>query len=172
MNGSENKHTPANVCEDCKAVVPEGKAGCLKIFEAVLVRDYSDFRYAKNHRLTVDVYSLQHPDAYMRSGKSFAAHLTGMCSALEYREDSLAINQAVQRWLNGPRTIDKPMQLPQGRGVLTIMYIHGAADAEEHNRRVQEWARAVWDSWSEYHALARKWIGEASHYAKMKATED
>ena len=161
MKTSETKNPPNDICEDCGAVVAEGKTGCQRIFEEVLVKDYSDYRYARLHRLTVDTYCLQHPDSYMRSGKSFAAHLTGMCSALEY-EDSLTINQAVQRWLNGARAIDKPAQLPERHGDLTITYIHSAANAEEHNKRVQEWARSVWGAWSEYHNLARQWISEAT----------
>ena len=74
----------SDVCEDCGAVVLEGKAGCQKLFEAVVARELGDYRYGKTHRLTVDAYSLQHPEPYMRSGKSFAAHLTGVCAALEY----------------------------------------------------------------------------------------
>lgn len=139
----------------------EGRVGCQRMFEEVLVKDYSDYRYAKTHRLKVDAYSLQHPDSYMRSGKSFAAHLTGMCAALEY-EDSFAVNQAVQKWLNGARTIDKPAPLPEHRGDLTILYIHGAADPAEHHKRVREWAHSVWRAWSEYHDLARRWISEAT----------
>jgi hypothetical protein len=54
------------------------KDKCKEIFEAILLKEFSDFRYAKVHRLTVDTYSLQHPDDYMISAKSFAAHLTGM----------------------------------------------------------------------------------------------
>src|SRR5262249_16391265 len=131
------------------------------IFEEVLVREYSDYRYARNHRLTVDAYSLQHPDEYMRSGKSFAAHLTGICSALEY-EDSSAINQAVQKWLNGAEQIEKPTRIPEQRGDVKITYVYNAISAEEHNQRVREWARAAWAAWSEYHDLAREWIREAT----------
>src|SRR5262245_1929410 len=69
-------HTP-DVCEDCGAIVAEGRAGCLKLFEEILAREFSDFHYGRAHRLTVDAYALQHPDRYMRSGKSFAAHLNG-----------------------------------------------------------------------------------------------
>src|ERR1700753_3154473 len=96
-----------NVCEDCGAVVAEGKAGCLKMFEEILAREFSDYRYGRFHRLTVDAYSLQHPDEYMRSGKSFAAHLTGLCAALE-GEDAFSTNQAVQKWLSTNPQIEKP----------------------------------------------------------------
>lgn len=161
MSTSENKKTSDKVCQDCGAVVTQGKVGCLKMFEEILAKEFSDYRYGKIHRLTVDAYALQHPDAYMRSGKSFAAHLTGMCAALEY-EDTVALNQAVQKWLSKNPKIDKPAQLPKDRGKLTIAYIHSACDADEHTRRVREWAQDVWDAWSEHHNLARQLIREAT----------
>ena len=161
MNTSGNKHASDNTCEDCGAEVARGKAGCLQIFEEILAREFSDYRYGKIHRLTVDAYSLQHPEAYMRSGKSFAAHLTGMCAALEY-EDTPALNRAVQKWLSGNPKIDKPAHPPDQRGNLTITYIHSAADADEHTQRVREWARDVWSAWSEHHDLARGLIKKAT----------
>ena len=158
---SEEKDISDDVCADCGAVVAQGKAGCLKLFEEILAREFSDYRYGKLHRLTVDAYSLQHPDAYMRSGKSFAAHLTGLCAAFEY-EDTLAVNQEVQQWLSTNPKVEKPAQLPEQRGDLTITYLHSAGDAGEHIQRVREWARNIWGAWSEHHALARQLIGEAT----------
>jgi hypothetical protein len=160
MNASKNKNT-ADVCESCGAVAAQGKAGCLKLFEEVLAREFSDYRYGKIHRLTVDAYSLQHPDEYMRSGKSFAAHLTGMCAALEY-QDALTLNQVVQKWLSTNPDIAKPAQLPEQRGDLTIAYIHSASDADEHVKRVREWAQDTWSAWSEHHELARQLISVAT----------
>jgi hypothetical protein len=160
MNASENKNRPDDACEDCGAAVAGGKAGCLKLFEEILAREFSDYRYGRIHRLTVDSYSLQHPDKYMRSGKSFAAHLTGMCAALEY-EDAPALNQLVQKWLSTNPQIVKPVQLPAQRGNLTIAYVHSASDADEHIKRVREWAQDVWEEWAEHHDLARQLISEA-----------
>ena len=160
MATSEIKNPQNDICEDCGAAVSEGRIGCQKMFDEVIAREFSDYRYGRTHRLTVDAYSLQHSEQYMRSGKSFAAHLTGMCSAFEY-EDSLETNRIVQKWLSGNPVISKPARLPEQRGDLTIMYIHSAADAEEHNERVQEWAHSIWDAWSEYHSLARQLIGKA-----------
>jgi len=165
MPVSENDNTPNGVCEDCGAAVDEGRAGCLKIFEEILAREFSDYRYGRIHRLTVDAYSLQHPDKYMRSGKSFAAHLTGMCAALE-AEDALSTNQAVQQWLSTNPRVEKPAHLPERRGDLNITYVHGAADADEHISRVREWARDVWAAWSEHHGLARRLIDEATSQTK------
>lgn len=167
MASSQIESRPDDVCEDCGAAVPEGKAGCQRMFEEVIAREFSDYRYGRIHRLTVDAYCLQHPEPYMRSGKSFAAHLTGVCAALE-REDSFEINRVVQQWLSGNPAIDKPARLPEDRGELTIVHIHSAANAEEHNQRVREWANSVWVAWSAYHDLARELIGEATARAKKR----
>lgn len=155
----------SGVCEDCGAVVSEGRAGCLKIFEEIIEREFSDYRYGRDHRLTVDAYALQHPDKYMRSGKSFAAHLTGMRAALE-DEDAPALNRLVQKWLSTNPRIDKPARIPERRGSLTVMYVRAAADADEHVKRVREWARDVWGAWADHHALARRLIDEATSRIK------
>ena len=160
MSRPENIDTSDDACEDCGAVVAEGRAGCLQLFQEILAREFSDYRYARIHRLTVDAYSLQHPDKYMHSGKSFAAHLTGMCAAIE-REDVSSINQVIQKWLSTNPQIEKPAHIPERRGDLTITYIHSAADADEHIERVREWAREVWTAWAEHDDLARRLIAEA-----------
>ena len=158
---SPSQGETTDVCEDCGAAVAGGRDGCLKLFEEVIAREFSDYRYGRTHRLTVDAYSLQHPDRYMRSGKSFAAHLTGMCAALE-REDTQALNRAVQKWLSTNPQIEKPSHLPGRRGALNITYFHGAPDADAHVKRVGEWSRDVWGAWAEHHALAESLIDEAT----------
>jgi hypothetical protein len=162
MRVSENPAASSTACKECGAAVPGGEAGCQKLFDEVLEREFGDFRNARVHRLTVDAYSLQHPRKYMRSGKSFAAHLSGMCAALEGGE-TRAVNQAVQRWLNGPKVLERPADpRPLERGGLTIVHAHGAADGEEHVKRVREWAQSTWDAWKAHHALAREWIDQAT----------
>ncbi len=157
----ENKNTPVGVCEDCGAIVAEGGARCLKLFEEIIAKEFGDYRYGKIHRLTVDAYSLQHPDKYMRSGKSFAAHLTGVYVALQLKDPS-GVNRAVQKWLGTNPKIVKPDALPKQKENITITFIHNAVDAGEHERRVREWARAVWSAWSEHHALAKHLTDEAT----------
>lgn len=160
MTASANENTPDSICEDCGAAATQGKAGCRQMFEEILAKEFSDYRYGKIHRLTVDAYALQHPDEYMRSGKSFAAHLTGMCAALEH-EDTLDLNRTVQKWLSSNPKIEKPAQLPEHRGDLTIAYVHTAADADEHVNCVRDWARDIWGAWAEHHDLARALITRA-----------
>jgi hypothetical protein len=153
---------PDSMCPACGAVVPGGRAGCQKLFDDVITREFGNYQYAREHRLTVDAYSLQHPDKYMRSAKSYAAHLTGMYAALE-NDATATINRAVQRWLNGPKDLGRPDHPPPTRrGTLTITHVHEADDPDEHVRRVREWAESIWDAWRGYHNLAKQWVAEAT----------
>ena len=149
-----------SLCPECGASV-EGRAACQTLFDEVLAREFGDFRYGRLHRLTVDSYALQHPSEYMKSAKSYAAHLTGMCAALE-DDAARETNRAVQQWLGGSKIMERPSQpAPCQRGTLTIVHLHVAIDPEDHLRRVREWARTAWEAWHDYHDLARQWIREA-----------
>ena len=134
------------------------KDKCKEIFEAILLKEFSDFRYAKVHRLTVDAYSLQHPDEYMISAKSFAAHLTGMSCAMEYGNDPKLL-RLLQKWLNGKKQLIKPKKL-EYFGRLTISHVDKAEHGAEHVESVWEWAHDVWDTYHVYHDLAKNWIEE------------
>jgi hypothetical protein len=150
------------ICPGCGAAVAGGGAGCQTLFDEVLAREFSDYRFGRLHRLTVDAYSLQHPAEYMRSGKSYVAHLTGMCAAMEM-EDATAVNGTVQQWLNGTRSVERLDEPPPGeRGSLTVLHVHTASTPDQHLTRVQEWARSTWDAWENYHDRARQWIARAS----------
>lgn len=135
---------------------------CRRQFEEILAKEFSDYRYARVHRLTVDTYSLQHPDPYMISAKSFAAHLTGMCCAMEHESDRDLL-RALQQWLNGKREAlakPEPVEKP---GELTIAHVLDAADVGEHERLVREWAEDVWEAYAVHHQLARDWIETAKN---------
>jgi uncharacterized protein DUF5946 len=152
----------ATSCPECGAAVPGGREACQRLFDEVLAREFGDYRYARIHRLTVDVYALQHPAEYMRSAKSYAAHLTAIYAALE-GDRAAETNRAVQQWLNGPKVFSRPGDpAPRQRGVLTILHVHGAVDPEDHVRRVREWALSTWEAWRGYHHVARQWVEHAT----------
>jgi hypothetical protein len=158
--GEMSQRDALSSCESCGAAAA-GLAACRSLFDELLAREFGDYRYARLHRLMVDTYALQHPEEYMRSAKSFAAHLTGMCAAME-TEDAAAINRTVQQWLNGPRQIERPADVPAGqRGAVTITYVHDTSEPDEYLQRIQEWARSTWSAWASHHALARGWIALA-----------
>jgi hypothetical protein len=138
----------------------ESEAECKRHFEVILAKEFSDFRYMSIHRLTVDAYSLQHPDPYMLSAKSFAAHLTGMCCFMECGGNRDLL-RTLQQWLGGRREdLEKP-ELLKDLGELTIAHVIEATDGAGHERRVEEWAADIWRAYAVYHDLARDWIETA-----------
>jgi len=147
-------------CPECGAAVG-GSTGCAAAFEELGLRRFSDLRYAKWNRLMVDAYSLQHPAEYMRSAKSFAAHLTGTAAALERPDQSGFVNEAVVRWLSTNPILVRPAEPAAGRrGAVTIADVLSAADPAV---AIPEWARSAWQAWSGLHAIAREWIAIATH---------
>jgi Family of unknown function (DUF5946) len=160
---SESVNGPSSDTARCGACGAPLRAfgDCRAVFDELLAREFGDYRYARLHRLTVDTYALQHPEQFMRSAKSFAAHLTGMCAALE-TEEAAAINRSVQQWLNGVKSLERPLDVPPGkRGTVTVVYAHEAAEPAEYLKRVQEWARSAWAAWASHHDIARRWIALA-----------
>ena len=152
----------ATHCPDCGGEMPGGREACQRVFDEVLAREFGDFRYGRIHRLTVDVYALQHPAEYMRSAKSYAAHLTGAYAALE-AGGAIETNRAVQQWLNGPKSLTRPGEpAPRQRGSLTVLHVHAAVDPDDHIRRVREWALSTWLAWHDYHHVARQWVEQAT----------
>lgn len=98
----------------------------------------------------------------MRSGECFVDRLTGMYAALR-TEKVTELLPVLQRWLDGPKELERPGPPPPGqRGDLTIVDLHEAADPEEHRQRTFEWARSVWEAWSDYHYFARQWVDQAT----------
>lgn len=135
-----------------------GREQCQQLFEDLGLRAFSDSRYAATRRLAVDCYACQH-DRYILSGRSLAAHLTGLAVAIEHGGDQ-HVNERVQAWLSRTRHIEKPA-VPSERGEVTIADVADAAPAE-YAAVVRRWAASVWDAWCAHHSLAREWIRMAT----------
>ena len=108
-------------------------------------------------RLAVDCYACQH-DRYILSGRSLAAHLTGLAVAIEHG-GAEQVNERVQSWLSRTRHVEKPA-VPRERGRITVADVAGAAP-EEYAGAVRRWADSVWAAWHPHHALAREWIASS-----------
>jgi uncharacterized protein DUF5946 len=141
-------------CEGCGLVVDGGTEGCQSLFDELRSRELVTSTY-QAQRMTVDTYCVQHPDRYCVSAKSLAAHLTGLCWALEYSGYPSGL-KALQRWLNGPARIEKPA-LPPFRGALTIADVGDTPDPEA----IRRWARSTWEAYAPLHPIARQWVDEA-----------
>ena len=115
--------------------------------------------------MTVDTYSLQHPDRYCISAKSLAAHLTGLCWLLELAGNRAVGSESLRRWLDGQPRMEKPA-VPSFRGRLTVADVRDAADPDAYARAVEAWARSTWEAYASLHSLAHHWIEQASSFRK------
>ncbi|HVH57515.1 MAG TPA: DUF5946 family protein [Vicinamibacterales bacterium] len=141
-------------CPDCGAPLG-GRAGCDAAFQELGARAYENPGFAYRRRAIVDAYCLQHP-AYILSLKSFAAHLCGLCAAMERQGDPRA-DRAIWSNLRVPPGSEKPA-LPTDRGRLTVLDVYRSSTVEEFRAAADEWVSAVWSAWKEHHHLARTWL--------------
>jgi hypothetical protein len=150
----------SDICDGCGLEVAGGTAGCQAIADELWAREFSNVAYFGVHRMSVDVYSLQHPDRYCASTKSLAAHLTGLCWLIEHGGSRATGNEALRRWLDGDAGLVKP-PVPEFRGALTIAEVRAAADPIAYREAVERWGRSTWDAYAPLHAQAREWIRRA-----------
>lgn len=141
-------------CEDCGAPFG-GRTGCDSAFHELGTRAYADMAFAYRRRAVVDAYCLQHP-AYILSLKSLAAHLCGLCAAVE-RPSNERATRAVWSELRIPPDARKP-DAPAVRGTLTVATVYHAATPEAFRAAADAWIEDVWTAWSAHHALARAWL--------------
>lgn len=148
-------------CPSCGAVGVGGLAGCRALFDKLTEPQFSDRELGPALRLMVDAYSLQHPEEFMRSSKSAAAHLSAMCWSME-RGRSSRLPAPLKAWVDGPRTYPCVPPPPSGaRGALSLLALVGATDAVDHDRRALAWAESAWEAWSAHWPQARDWVREA-----------
>lgn len=148
-------------CSGCGLVVPGGVDGCQSLFDDESARQYSDSRFAARRRMVVDAYCLQHAERYCASAISLAAHLTGLCIAMEHRGREEQLNAAIQRWLSRRPEVVKP-PIPAKRGPLTIAAVRSATDLIDHRAAVDGWARGTWDAYAALHPVARAWVARVT----------
>jgi hypothetical protein len=143
-------------CPYCGAPAGGGYPACQAVMHELTARQYElGLRY-KYHRAFVDCYTLQHPEIYCVSAKSYAAHLTGLCCYLEM-EGQQEVQAAVQRWLSGSPDLVKP-PVPDARGALTVLHLLPAQDVASFIDQLDEWARAIWQAYAELQGTARQTI--------------
>jgi hypothetical protein len=152
------------VCPECGLRTTNGAATCTALWNQLLGRDYAQpALFGRFHRMAVDAYCLQHAP-YVESAKSLAAHLCGMCIALEHGNDSEMLRR-LQQWLSGNPKFTKP-SLPLFRGSVTIGDIYSINDPAEFGRAVETWARSAWDAYRALQPTAREWLALSTRGAK------
>ena len=147
-------------CTGCGLAIAGGTQGCQALFSDFRIREARELaRDYRSTRLAVDVYCLQHPDRYCVSAKSLAAHLTGVCWAME-RDGSEGGLRILQQWLNSPGSLVKP-PLPAARGSLTISTVAASKTPDDYVVRLKRWADSTWAAYAALHDIARGWVDTA-----------
>ncbi len=143
--------TSSPQCPSCRGAIPGGLEGCRALWHELF---YSGVVGGP----AFDAYCMQHLDEYCASAKSYAAHLTRLCCGVEHDGDP-HVYAAIQKWLNGPRQLEKPPILPFW-GAMTIADVWEASPAARAGV-TQAWIASVWAAYASQHDLARAWIQDA-----------
>jgi Family of unknown function (DUF5946) len=151
-------------CPSCRAPLG-GRAGCQLAFDALSAQAWTSPARGAVHNLVVDTYGMQHPEEYCRSGKSYAAHLTGLCHAME-GETNPEQYWAIPRWLDGRVTVQRPADIAF-RGHVTIAAVCNLSELE-YQAGARWWAADVWAAYSAHHTLAREWLRAAMAHSMRR----
>jgi hypothetical protein len=148
------------ICADCGLRTGPGEPNCADLRDALLARDFErPALYWKFHRMAIDAYCVQH-SAYVESAKSLAAHLCGLCVALEHANHAATL-KGIQQWLSTNPKLQKP-ELPTFRGSVTIADVGGIEDPVEYGRAVEAWARSAWEEYRDLQPIAREWLARSA----------
>ena len=143
-------------CPECGMRSGLGEPNCATLWNLLLARDFEQsVLYGKHHRLAVDTYCMQH-SSYVESAKSLAAHLCGLCVALEQNNNTNKLKR-LQLWLSTNPKVPKP-ELPPFRGTVTIADVSGIDDPVNYGRAVESWARSAWEAYKKFQPIAREWL--------------
>jgi Family of unknown function (DUF5946) len=149
-------------CSECGLSVDAGQPRCEELRDILLARDFQQpVLFWQYHRLAIDAYCVQH-SSYVKSAKSLAAHLCGLCIYFDHQNDAAAM-RTLQRWLSTNPQINKP-ELPAKRGQLTITHVSGIEDSVSYGCAVEQWARSAWDAYENLHVTAREWLKLSSRH--------
>jgi hypothetical protein len=136
---------------------------CWDLYTEVLETEYSNaFLFGQVHQMTVDSYAVQHAGG-PHPDKSLDVHLFGLYLGLVKGIRSPYIPPLLQR-LVAAIEVWPHYEPPTERALITIFDVAFCDSTEDHIRVVKDWAQAVWESWSKYHAEVGRLI---SNHLKM-----
>jgi hypothetical protein len=131
---------------------------CWALYGELIAREYGELRYPPSHRLTVDVYAVQHPGTgEPRAIKSVAIHLIALCLVLERGVATVTVRELMRRVLDREPEFTW-LEPPQRGGSVTVRDVLASRDLAEHAANVERWARDVWEAWSPHHDTVHRWL--------------
>jgi hypothetical protein len=156
-------------CPDCDAATTDldgpvhaylsAPAGCWRVYNDVLAKEYGDREYRKVHRLTVDTYAAQHATGDdPRQVQSVTIHLLALHLNLEKGQPEEKIRKTMDFVIKRNKETFCKLQRPSFVGIMNIVDVAGARDAAQHQLLVSAWAHQVWMAWVPVHELIRSLV--------------
>jgi hypothetical protein len=137
------------LCASCGAPLPASKR-CRDLFDELSAYTLTRAGGVFIHQHAVDAYAAQHA-AENPKPIATAAGLIGLYLLAEKGWDGRRVQRAHMEL--GNRMKEWPaLPPPDGRAALGVADVLAAPEGIERDRRIEEWARAVWASWSREHA--------------------
>lgn len=109
--------------------------GCWGTYNELLAKEYSDYARMPLHRVTMDVYAVQHPGVNVPAAKrSVALHLSRLCLLLEGGWPIDKANDAM-RIISAQKNLCEWLEPPSMLGTLSVLDVLGAVSIEERLMR-------------------------------------
>ena len=135
--------------------------GCYEMFNEVLNKEYSGYKYFKAHHYTVDSYAVQHPGdiSNQKAINSVGIHLVSLYFLFEKKYDITKSAQVKMEFaqFNKENTVIQPIERPEKFKGLTVFDIWDNEDPDKHFELCKKWAEDSWKSWGNYHETIEKW---------------
>jgi len=133
-----------------------GRAGCQAAFDRMSAQSYTSPARGAMHNMLVDVYTVQHPEEYGISAKSYIRHLFALGVLLEFPGDARLYWATPQN--GNPVPVPPKPALLTSRGTLTIEHVLDAVDDAKYAQLLREWAADVWRAYAPQHDVYRKYL--------------
>ena len=135
--------------------------GCWAAFGEIIAKEFQDYRYGSLHRMTVDAYMLQHPGIEdPRTIQSVHVHLIALALFFDRGMQNDKVTHVLGRYSEKNKPDFYWLEPPVQRGDITVLDVVKAHTPEEHLQLVQDWARSVYEAWSDYHDVIFGWIDQ------------
>jgi hypothetical protein len=126
--------------------------GCWNLYGQILAKEYCEYNYPETiHRLTVDTYSVQHPGQPCRQAiQSVNIHLISLYLVLIKNFNGKMATKTIGDILSKKPKFEW-LEPPVPNGTKTVIDVLYAANIEEHEEKVMEWSKDVFNAWSKKH---------------------
>ncbi len=159
MTIDNQKALEEEICTYCGAIIKKvdgpvheylkSSLGCWSNYCRVLEKEYSDQKYMKVHRLTVDTYACQHiGEDTPKSNQSTIVHLAASNLALDLGWNLNQIPRVMEaHTVKHKGSLERLSQL-NFSCIMNITDVVLTKDSDIHSELIYKWAHEVWHAWS------------------------